>query len=159
MYNKVVFIYVTPISTYTSTTFRQLIELSKAMRLFNISLVHKHKLTPNQFYVMEICEHISNASIKKIKEELLLSSQSLSRIIWKLYDKWIIERSFEPNKDKRVVIISLTKLWIEMFYEITQSALSKLEANQGNEDNTVWVTKECVSIIKELFDKENIPTV
>lgn len=139
--------------------FVQLLELSKSVRNFNTLLTYKKWITPQQVYIMELCNRNRKVSIKKVKEDLFLSSQSLSRILSKLYEQNIIERNFDIWGDKRVIILSLTDWWKKLYEKIRndiQTMLSKQFDTIRREKFISWL-ENIIFCIKHLYTQETLP--
>ena len=86
-----------------------LIMLSKKTKYLKGVLVHSLDVSINELYILYAADtHDGVLSLKALKEELELQPASLSRILGKMYDNGLIDRSF-GGKDKRSIVITFTE--------------------------------------------------
>ena len=76
----------------------------------------------------------NNISLRVLKEELILSSQSLSRLIAQLEKELYIERKFENKWDRRAIVISLTSFWEKTYREIKDNFIETFDNRILNAD-------------------------
>lgn len=71
--------------------------------------IRRYGLNPTEFAVLELLYHKGIQPIQKIREKVLLKSNSITYTIDKLEEKKYIERK-GSSKDRRVTYVSLTEL-------------------------------------------------
>lgn len=111
-------------------------------------LLKEYKLTPQQFNVLRILkgQYPKPAPIFIITERMLDKMSNASRLVEKLRQKGLVERS-ECGSDRRRVDVVITQEGIDKLEEISKVVSTFEESTKNN------LTSEEVDTLNELLDK------
>ncbi|SDY79214.1 MarR family winged helix-turn-helix transcriptional regulator [Tindallia californiensis] len=109
--------------------------------------IRRYGLNPTEFAVLELLYHKGIQPIQKIREKVLLKSNSITYTIDKLEEKKYIERK-GCSKDRRVTYVTLTERGKEKMQSIFPSheeAIKKILKSLSGDEK-----KEAIRLLKKI---------
>lgn len=109
--------------------FKRFIRLNSLMRraVYNPQITARFSIGRKQLYALTVLYEKGKMNMTSLAREIDVSNQQLTKIVDVLVNRQMIERSYDPN-NRRIVLVSLTKSGSDYIEDMTSSIIDHIRS-------------------------------